>query len=183
MMKTTKILIIFCVLLSLQLHAQKYFTRSGITQFEASEKAFEPIEAINTSTTVILDANTGNIVSQVFMAGFQFNNALMQEHFNENYMDSYQYPKATFKGNLDGFSMANLNTNNTFDLNGVLAIKGLEKNIQTSVTVREQDNRMFVSGVFFVSPEDFDITIPSIVRDKIAKQIQINIDYELIEKK
>ena len=171
MMKTTKILIIFCVLLSLQLHAQKYFTRSGITQFEASEKAFEPIAATNTSTTVILDTRNGNIVSQVFMAGFQFKNALMQEHFNENYMDSYQYPKATFKGNLDGFSMANLKTSTTFDLNGVLAIKGLEKNIQTSVTVRQQDNRMFISGVFFVSPEDFDITIPSIVRDKIAKQI------------
>jgi len=117
------------------------------------------------------------------MAGFQFKNALMQEHFNENYMDSYQYPKATFKGNLDDFSMANLNTNNTFDLKGVLAIKGLEKNIQTSVTVKQKDNRMFVSGVFFVSPEDFDISIPSIVRDKIAKQIQINIDYELFEKK
>ncbi len=182
-MTTNKILIVLCFLLSLQLQAQKYYTRSGSTQFEGSEKAFEPIAAINTSTTVILDTRNGNIVSQVFMAGFQFNNALMQEHFNENYMDSYQYPKATFKGNLDGFSMANLNTNNTFDLNGVLAIKGLEKYIQTSVTVQQQDNRMFVSGVFFVSPEDFDITIPSIVRDKIAKQIQINIDYELIEKK
>ena len=182
-MTTNRILIVLCFLLSLQLHAQKYYTRSGSTQFEGSEKAFEPIAATNTSTTVILDTRSGNIVSQVFMAGFQFKNALMQEHFNENYMDSYQYPKATFKGNLDGFSMANLNTNNTFDLNGVLAIKGLEKNIQTNVTVREQDNRLFVSGVFFVSPEDFDITIPSIVRDKIAKQIQINIDYELIEKK
>ena len=79
--------------------------------------------------------------------------------------------------------IVNLKTSTTFDLNGVLAIKGLEKNIQTSVTVRQQDNRMFISGVFFVSPEDFDISIPSIVRDKIAKQIQINIDYELIEKK
>ena len=182
-MTTNRILIVLCFLLSLQLQAQKYYTRSGSTQFEGSEKAFEPIAATNTSTTVILDTRSGNIVSQVFMAGFQFKNALMQEHFNENYMDSYQYPKATFKGNLDGFSMANLNTNNTFALNGVLAIKGLEKNIQTNVTVREQDNRLFVSGVFFVSPEDFDITIPSIVRDKIAKQIQINIDYELIEKK
>jgi len=182
-MTTNKILIVLCFFVSLQLHAQKYYTRSGSTQFEGSEKAFEPIAATNTSTTVILDTRNGNIVSQVFMAGFQFKNALMQEHFNENYMDSYQYPKATFKGNLDGFSMANLNTNNTFDLRGVLAIKGLEKNIQTSVTVKQKDNRMFVSGVFFVSPEDFDISIPSIVRDKIAKQIQIKIDYELIEKK
>ena len=167
----------------MQLHSQKYYTRSGSTQFEGSEKTFEPIKAINTSTTVILDTRNGNIVSQVFMAGFQFKNALMQEHFNENYMDSYQYPKATFNGNLDNFSMVNLVTNNTFDLSGVLAIKGLEKNIQTSVAVKQQDNRISISGVFFVSPEDFDITIPFIVRDKIAKQIQINFDYELIQKK
>ena len=182
-MKTTKILIIFCVLLSLQLHAQKYFTRSGITQFEASEKAFEPIEAINTSTTVILDANNGNIVSQVFMAGFQFKNALMQEHFNENYMDSYQYPKATFKGKLDNFSIVSLNANNSYYLNGVLTVKGFEKNIQTTVDVKVENDQIFISGSFFVSAKDFNIKIPSIVRDKIANQIQINIDYELIEKK
>lgn len=182
-MKKHTFLIAFCFLVSLQLHAQKYFTRSGITQFEASEKAFEPIEAINSSTTVILDTNNGNIVSQVFMAGFQFKNALMQEHFNENYMDSYQYPKATFKGKLDNFSIVSLNANNSYDLNGVLTVKGFEKNIQTTVSVKVENNRIFILGSFFVSAKDFNIKIPSIVRDKIANQIQINIDYELIEKK
>ena len=182
-MKKNTFLIAFCFLVSLQLHAQKYFTRSGITQFEASEKAFEPIEAINSSTTVILDTNNGNIVSQVFMAGFQFKNALMQEHFNENYMDSYQYPKATFKGKLDNFSIVSLNANNSYDLNGVLTVKGFEKNIQTTVSVKVENNRIFILGSFFVSAKDFNIKIPSIVRDKIANQIQINIDYELIEKK
>ena len=169
--------------MSLQLRAQKYFTRSGITQFGASEKAFEPIEAINNSTTVILDTNNGNIASQVFMAGFQFRNALMQEHFNENYMDSYQYPKATFKGNLDNFSIVSLNANNSYDLNGVLTIKGIKKNIQTTISVKVENNRIVISGSFYVSANDFDIKIPSIVRDKIAKQIEISINYELIEKK
>ena len=148
-----------------------------------SATPIEDIEAFNSASTSLLNVAKSEIVFRVPISGFQFEKPLMQEHFNENYMDSYQYPKATFKGNLDDFSMANLNTNNTFDLKGVLAIKGLEKNIQTSVTVKQKDNRMFVSGVFFVSPEDFDISIPSIVRDKIAKQIQIKIDYELIEKK
>jgi polyisoprenoid-binding protein YceI len=117
------------------------------------------------------------------MAGFQFNNALMQEHFNENYMDSYQYPKATFKGNLDNFSLISFNANNSYDLNGLLTIKGLEKNIQTTVDVKVENDQIFISGSFFVSAKDFNIKIPSIVRDKIANQIQINIDYELIEKK
>ena len=117
------------------------------------------------------------------MAGFQFNNALMQEHFNENYMDSYQYPKATFKGKLDNFSIVSLDANNSYDLNGVLNVKGFEKNIQTTVDVKVENDQIFISGSFFVSAKDFNIKIPSIVRDKIANQIQINIDYELIEKK
>lgn len=177
------IVIIIGLLMSLPLDAQKYFTRTGITQFEASEKAFEPVEATNKSTTAILNTNTGAVAAQVFMAGFQFKNALMQEHFNENYMDSYQYPKATFKGKLDNFSIVSLNANNSYDLNGVLTIKGINKNIQTTVSVKVENNRIFISGSCYVNANDFDIKIPSIVQDKIAKQIEISIAYELIEKK
>ena len=90
------IVIIIGLLMSLHLNAQKYFTRTGTTQFEASEKVFEPVEATNKSTTAIFNTKTGAVATQVFMAGFQFKNALMQEHFNENYMDSHQYPKAVF---------------------------------------------------------------------------------------
>ncbi len=183
MMKKNQVLILFFLFLSFQLSAQKYFTRSGITEFEASEKAFEPVEAINNTTTVILDTANGSIVSQVFIAGFQFKNALMQEHFNENYMDTYQYPKATFKGNLINPSLENLNAVERFELSGTLSVRGIEKSIETTVNVKKENNRIYVSGMFFVSPQDFQIKIPSIVRDKIAKQIQINIDYELIEKK
>ena len=183
MMIKKQILILFFLLLSFQLNAQKYFTRSGVTQFEASEKAFEPVEAINNSTTVILDTPNGSILSQVFIAGFQFKNALMQEHFNENYMDTHQYPKATFKGNLINLSLENLNSDERFELSGTISVRGIEKSIETTVNVKEENNRIYISGMFFVSPQDFQIKIPSIVRDKIAKQIQINIDYELIEKK
>jgi hypothetical protein len=182
-MKKNQILILFLLFLSFQLKAQKYFTRSGVTQFEASEKAFEPIEAINNTTTVILDIANGSILSQVFIAGFQFKNALMQEHFNENYMDTYQYPKATFKGNLINLSLENLNAVERFELSGTLSVRGIEKSIETKVNVKNKNNQIYISGMFFVSPQDFQIKIPSIVRDKVAKQIQINIDYELIEKK
>ena len=104
------IVVLICLLICQVSNAQKYFTRTGTTQFEASEKAFEPVEAINKSTTAILNVKTGEVAAQVFIAGFQFKNALMQEHFNENYMDSCQYPKAIFKGKLKGFSKAKLKT-------------------------------------------------------------------------
>ena len=177
------IVIIIGLLMTLHLNAQKYFTRTGMTQFKASEEAFEPVEAINKSTTAIFDANTGQVAAQVFIAAFQFDNDLMQEHFNENYMDSHQYPKAIFKGELKDFSKNKLTSDSSFDLDGTLTIKGIEKEIHTKVYLKEENNRLYVTTNFLVKPEDFDISIPSIVRDKIAKQIQISIAYELIEKK
>lgn len=164
-------------------HAQKYFTRTGTTQFKASEAAFEPVEAINNSTTAILNVKTGQVAAQVFIAAFEFENALMQEHFNENYMDSHQYPKAILQGKLKNFSKKKLKSNSSFDLEGTLTIKGIEKEVQTKVDVKEKNNRLYVTTNFWVKPEDFAIKIPAIVRDKIAQQIQISIVYELIEKK
>lgn len=178
------IVIIIGVLMALHLNAQKYFTRTGMTQFKASEEAFEPVEAVNKSTTAIFNANTRQVVAQVFMAAFQFDNALMQEHFNENYMDSHQYPKAIFKGILEDFSKNKLTSDSSsFDLDGILTIKGIEKEIHTKVYLKEENNRLYVTTNFWVKPEDFDISIPSIVRNKIAEQIQISIAYELIERK
>jgi len=177
------IVIIIGLLMSLHLNAQKYFTRTGTTQFEASEKVFEPVEATNKSTTAIFNTKTGAVATQVFMAGFQFKNSLMQEHFNENYMDSHQYPKAVFKGEVKDFSMERLTTDSSFYLDGILTIRGIEKRIQTKVFIKEGNNHLFVTANFSVHPEDFDIKIPSLVREKIAKEVQIKIKYEFIEKK
>lgn len=178
-----RIIFIVFALLSLPANGQKYFTRSGITEFEASEKAFEPIEAINESTTAIMDLSSGVIVAQVFMAGFQFKNALMQEHFNENYMESNQYPKATFKGKLDNFSLDDLKSNEPIPLSGMLTIKGVEKKIQTTVSITQDQNGLSLTGMFSVNPEDFNIKIPVIVQEKIADMVHINLNYQLVEKK
>lgn len=178
-----RIIFIVFALLSLPANGQKYFTRSGITEFEASEKAFEPIEAINESTTAIMDLSSGVIVSQVFMAGFQFKNALMQEHFNENYMESNQYPKATFKGKLDNFSLDDLKSNEPIPLSGMLTIKGVEKKIQTTVRITQDQSGLSLTGMFAVNPEDFNIKIPVIVQEKIADMVHINLNYQLVEKK
>ena len=127
-MKRTNLIIII-LFTSIVCNAQKYYTRSGVTEFNASEKAFEPVVAINNSTTAIFDINTGEVVGQVFIASFEFKNALMQEHFNENYMESSSYPKAIFKGKIDNFSKDRLKTVSEFDLVGILTVRGKEKKI------------------------------------------------------
>ena len=160
--------------------AQKYFTRTGTTNFKASVATFEAIEATNKSTTVLLKTDTGDIAAQLFIAAFTFKVALMQEHFNENYMDSDKFPKATFRGKLEGFSIDTLKKE--YPLLGTLTIRGIEKEIETIARVVVTEGAIGITSNFAVKPQDFDIKIPSIVRKKIAKSVNINLNYELVEK-
>jgi len=103
-----KIALILFLLISFSTFAQKYFTKTGNTQFKASVQAFEPVEATNNSTTAIININSGEIASLLFVKAFNFRVALMQEHFNENYMDSGTFPKAIFKGLISDFNLSEI---------------------------------------------------------------------------
>ena len=163
--------------------SQTYFTRSGNTDFKASVEAFEPVEAKNTSTTVILKTATGDIAAQLFINAFQFKVALMQEHFNENYMDSDKFPKAVFRGKLIDFDFANSTTEKEYKLTGTLTVRGIKKEINTTAKVILKEGKLFLDAKFIVEPQDFNIDIPSIVRKKIADKINVTLQYELVEKK
>jgi hypothetical protein len=170
--------------MSISISAQsKYFTKTGITDFKASVEAFEPVEATNKSTTVILNTSNGDIAALLFVKAFHFEIALMEEHFNENYMDSDKFPKATFKGNIDGFDIDKLSNKVTaLNLKGILNIRGKEKAIETTANLSREDGKIMLVANFSVAPQDFDIDIPKIVRKKIAEQININLNYELVQK-
>ncbi len=179
-----KVKVLLILLLTVQaVISQKYFTRTGIINFKASTATFEPVEALNNSSTSIV-TNDGKIAAQVFINAFKFKVALMQEHFNENYMESDSYPKATFKGNIIDFDFNNLKDTNDFKLQGVLNIRGKDKSIDTTAKITKlSDDSFRLIASFDVTPQDFNIKIPSIVRKKIAKSIIIDIDYEFKEKK
>lgn len=164
--------------------AQKYFTKTGETEFKASVEAFEPVEAINKSTTVLLNTKDGTLAALLFVKAFHFEIALMEEHFNENYMESDKFPKAIFKGKIIGFDAASLSENEKeFTLKGTIKIRGKAKDIETIVQLKKINNSILLVASFTVSPQDFDIEIPSIVRNKIASAIQLKLNYELVEKK
>jgi hypothetical protein len=164
--------------------AQKYYTKTGETDFKASVEAFEPVEAKSNSTTVILKVDSGELAALLFMKSFHFKVALMEEHFNENYMDSDKFPKATFKGKLKDFKMSDVSsTAKEYALSGTLTVRGKAKDIQTTAMVSKDGDKIVVKSKFSVKPQDFEIDIPSIVRNKIAKEINVTLNYELIEKK
>jgi polyisoprenoid-binding protein YceI len=107
----------------------------------------------------------------------------MEEHFNENYMDSDKFPKATFKGRLEGFDMSKLSKEITeLNLRGVLNVRGKDKTIETIAKLSNVDGKILLVADFSVAPQDFDIDIPKIVRKKIAERINVNLNYELVQK-
>jgi polyisoprenoid-binding protein YceI len=181
-----KLIVVLLLFVTTTITAQsKYFTKSGQTAFKASVEAFEPVEAKNNSTTAILNTETGAIAALLFVKAFHFEIALMEEHFNENYMDSDKLPKATFKGNIENFNVDKLSsTAKEFTINGTLNIRGIDKEVEIKTMLSKNDKgAIILNGSFSVNPQDFDIKIPKIVRKKIAETINIELNYELIQKK
>ena len=170
---------------SLSLSAQKYFTRAGNITFH-SDATVEKIEAQNASATSVLDTETQRLEFAVLIKGFQFEKALMQEHFNENYMESDQFPKATFKGGISKDSKINWKSNGTYKvaISGELTIHGQTKTLSTPATFVIKDGAINGKASFVVAVADYGIEIPALVRDNIAKEITIdvNADYQVFNK-
>ncbi|MGC6430511.1 MAG: YceI family protein [Jejuia sp.] len=161
----------------------KYIDKNGTVVFEASEKLFEEVKATNTSTTAIYNIQTNEIAALALMKGFRFKNSLMEEHFNENYIESDTYPKAIFKGKLIDFNVEDLSANNTeVKLKGVLELHGKQKEVETLLSIQKVDTIISLTGTFDVTPGDFDIDIPKIVRNKIAKVVNVTLDFKLVKK-
>jgi len=173
-----KKIILIIVIVSLGMNfsfAQKYLCRNGHVWFFGSTPV-ENIEAHNKQASSIIDTETGEVVVSVLMKSFEFERALMQEHFNENYVESDKFPKGKFTGKISNLAEINFNKPGTYTarIKGVLNIHGVDKEIETPVELRIDGDNIHVQGKFITSAEDFKIEIPSVVKDKIAKQIDVN---------
>ena len=123
-MKNKLLLLIFCLFTTVCL-SQKYYTDSGLTEFDGSKAAFEPIKAKNKSSISIFDVNNGKIAALIKIREFNFRLGLMEEHFNENYLESNIYPTSTFEGSIDDFDKISLDDNfQEISIKGTLTIKG-----------------------------------------------------------
>ncbi len=115
------------------------------------------------------------------MKSFNFKKALMQEHFNENYVESDKFPKASFKGSIAGANGLDLSKDGKHEVNvtGDLTIHGVTRQVSAPGTLEAKDGKVMASSKFMVSPEDYDIEIPAVVRDKIAKELEVSVDVAL----
>ena len=158
----------------------KYMTKSGSMSFEASQPSFEPIEATHSAVSALLNADTGELAVLALVRGFRFPLALMEEHFNENYIESHQYPKTSFKGSILNFdSNALSNQPRTVQLTGELSIHGVTKPISVSATITQSDEQITLTSSFSIKTSDFGIKIPSLVRKQIDENVQVEVSLPL----
>ena len=180
-----KITFLILMLISISAIGQsKYLTKTGLLAFEASVPSFEEVAAKNNSTTAILNTENGDFAALALVKAFRFKNALMEEHFNENYAESDNHPKATFKGNIENFNFDTLNKlDSSFSIDGSLTFHGVTKEIKSiSLTIKMVDDKIVLSGSFKVLVSDFDIEIPKIVANKLSDEVSVAFNFELVKK-
>ncbi|MCO6476017.1 MAG: YceI family protein [Phaeodactylibacter sp.] len=184
MQKKVVILVFAALVVGSALNAQKYFTREGKVSF-FSDAPVEKIEAHNSKATAVVDAESGRMEFAVLIKAFQFEKALMQEHFNENYMESDKYPKALFKGEVTNMDAIDLQKDGEYKagVKGSLTIHGVTKEVEAPGKFVVKDGNITASSSFTVMVADYDIEIPAVVRDNIAKEVRIDIEAGLQELK
>ncbi|WP_268847356.1 YceI family protein [Flavobacterium aestivum] len=162
--------------------SQKMMTRTGEIKFEASVPSFEPVAAVNNSVSAILDESNGEFAALALVKAFKFKVPLMEEHFNENYIESSQYPKATFKGKIINFDASKLTNEAKYDVEGDLTVHGVTKKIKTKMSLVLKDGKINASCNFTVKVQDFNIKIPSVVKSKVSENVEIEVNFVLAEK-
>jgi YceI-like domain len=160
--------------------AQKFMTRDGKVKF-SSETPLEKIEGINKSASCILDTETGKMSWGVTIKSFKFEKALMEEHFNENYLESTKFPKASFNGTITNLNEVNLKQDGTYNaaVTGKMTIHGVTKDLTTYGVIKVAGNKIQINAGFDVACADYNIAIPAVVRDNIAKSIKVLVDAQL----
>lgn len=176
-MRKIFLLIIF---IAFSAHAQKLITKTGVVTFDGSVVSFEAVSAKNDAVTCVFKPSNGQIASLILVKGFKFKTALMEEHFNENYVESSKYPKATLRGKLIDFNLNDISElKREYMLSGKLELHGVQKNVLIKVFVSKKADFINIESDFTLSAADFEIVIPSFVRSKVTDIIKVNTNFLL----
>jgi hypothetical protein len=179
-MKKVIVLIFLGVVLAYTVQAQRYMTKNGKISF-FSEAPLENIEAHNNQVNFALNTQTGDILAKVLIKSFVFEKALMQEHFNENYMESDTYPNSMLKGKITNLNAVDFTKDGIYEvlIEGDLTIHGVTKPVAEKGTFEVKGSQITGKCEFSVLVSDYGIKIPATVADNIAKEIEVTVDVVL----
>ncbi len=156
--------------------SDQFITRQGQVSF-FSYTSVENIEAKNNQVLSIIDFSKNEIAVSMLMNAFVFKKSLMHEHFNESYIESDLYPKATFEGSILDFDPLATGTQ-TKIIKGELTIHGITKEIEIKTSIENNNGTYLLNGDFELIVKDFDIKIPPILAPNIAKIISVKFRFE-----
>ena len=175
------ILIVVLFITATNIQAQtKFFTKAGKITFDAtSPSSPDKIYGTNDKATSVIDAASGAMEFALLMKAFAFDKALMQEHFIENYVESDKFPKAVFKGSITNMKEVNLQKDGSYPIKvkGNLTMHGVTKEVTADGKLTVKGGAI-VNGTskFNVLLSDFNVGIPSLVKDKVAPEAKITVD-------
>lgn len=173
--------IIGIAFISLTTTAQQYKLADSEIVFKSTAEK-EDITAKNSKSIGVVDFSSKKFTFKVSILKFIFPNELMQEHFNENYMESESFPYATYKGIFSGD--VNIKKDGVYRVTtkGTLSIHGVEVKVEIPATITVKGNKLSLGASFKVKPEDHGIKIPGDMTDNIAKEMEVTISGSLTEK-
>lgn len=166
---------ILCYFLSLAVHAQDIYTSKNASVSFFSSTVMEDIEGKSNTASSVIDLKSKNIIFKVANTSFQFKKKLMQEHFNENYMESDKYQFSTFKGKIT--DDADLSKDGIYNvtIEGNLDLHGVVKPYQSKATLTVTKGLITAKTVFKVKIEDHQIKVPTIVFKNIAEFVEVRV--------
>ena len=174
-----KIITLLFVLYSVCSFSQKYISRNGSVQFNASTP-LETINPINNYVSSVFNSENGEIVFQMNMISFKFKKSLMESHFNEKYLESEKYPKSTFTGKITDWNSSMLDGHHhNVTAVGKITIHGIEKEIEVKGSIQKNNKNITINSDFELIISDFEIKISRLVRDKISKKVKVEVNINL----
>jgi len=161
----------FFLFLCVNLNAQQYLAKEAEISF-FSEAPIEDISAVNNKVSAVYDDETKQLVFQLNISDFIFPKPLMQEHFNESYLESDKFPKASFSGII-------LEKNEIIVATGTLKIHGESNKVEVTGSLEKTKNNVIINATFVIELTDYKIKIPKVVMYNIAEEIEVTVNAEL----
>lgn len=154
-----------------------WFTRTGRIYFISHTDIID-IDANNYQVGSFLNVKTGEVAFTLLMKSFEFTLPLAEEHFNENYVESEKYPKATFKGTIISFNPSLLirDADYPVEAQGDLTIHGVTAKVREKGTLRKTDEEIRLKARFDIRLDTYKIKVPNIVEDRVAQVIPIEVE-------
>jgi polyisoprenoid-binding protein YceI len=162
------------IILSANIQAQIYTAKPGETSLSFySEAPLENIEATNKIANIVLKSSTNEIQIGMNMSNFKFKNSLMEEHFNENYIESEKYPKCVFKGKINEPVDYSKEGDTKVTVTGKMELHGVTRDVTMNGTIRNEKGLLYLNSKFPLKVADYNIQVPSMYVKNIAETVDV----------